>query len=317
MPVVSTLEILRDARSRKYGVGAYNVLSLDQAAAIIRLSDKFKAPVLITEPAVLEKYVSFSDLGAIVREVAGRVSIPVGLHLSHGKDIATLKRCIAAGFTSVMIDGSVLPFGENVALTAEAVSLCHKNGVACEGELGAVGSTSGEIKSVMTDPEEARKYVEATGIDIFAVSIGNAHGFYKGVPKLDFERFKQIKAAMAHKSELYYTLHGGTGISPEDLKKLISEGCPKICIYTEMCGVGKEKAFDYLARTPEYHGTYDVPELLRAITGGFLEVVEFDIETFGSADKSPLQQGAQFVQGDTINADLIKEIVNSVISRIK
>lgn len=311
MPVVSTLDILREARAGKYGVGAYNVLSLDQAASIIRLSDKMKAPVLITVPAVLEQYASFSDIGAVVREVAGKASIPVGIHLSHGKDLATLKRCIDAGFTSVMIDGSSLPFGDNVKLTSEGVQLCHKSGVACEGELGAVGSTTGEVKSTMTDPEEARRYVEATGVDIFAVSIGNAHGFYKGVPKLDFTRFNQIKDALSHKSNVYFTLHGGTGISPDDLKKLIAQGCPKICIYTEMCGVGKEKAFDYLARHPEYGGTVDVPELFKAILGGFLEVVKEDIEIFGSANK--VTQNPQPLSSGSINAGTIEEIVKKVM----
>jgi fructose-bisphosphate aldolase, class II len=312
MPFTSTLDILKDARNRKYGVGAYNVLSLDQAAAIIRLSNSLEAPVLITVPAVLEKYVSFSDLGAITREVAAKVSIPVGLHLSHGKDIATMRRCIDAGFSSVMIDGSALPFDENVKLTKEAADLCHSHGVACEGELGAVGSTTGEIKSTMTDPEEARRYVESTGIDIFAVSIGNAHGFYKGVPKLDFDRFGQIKAALASMPGVYFTLHGGTGISPEDLKKLIAQGCPKICIYTEMCGAGKEKAFDYLARHPEYMGTTDVPELFRAIHEGFLDVVRFDIETFGSAGKA--QPGN--ISSGNANASMIEAIVRDVIKKI-
>jgi fructose-bisphosphate aldolase class II len=315
MPVASTLDILRDARAGKYGVGAYNVLSLDQAASIIRLSDKMKAPVLITVPAVLEQYVSFSDIGAVVREVAGKASIPVGIHLSHGKDIATLKRCIDAGFTSVMIDGSVLPFGDNVKLTSEGVQLCHKNGVACEGELGAVGSTTGEVKSVMTDPEEARRYVEATNVDIFAVSIGNAHGFYKGVPKLDFTRFNQIKDALSNKSNLFFTLHGGTGISPDDLKKLIAQGCPKICIYTEMCGVGKEKAFDYLARHPEYGGTMDVPEMFKAVLGGFLDVVKEDIEVFGSANK--VSQTLQSLPGGSINAGSIEEIVKKVMQGLR
>lgn len=286
MPFVSTIDILKDARSRKYGVGAYNVMSLDQAAAIIRLSDKMQAPVLIVVPAILERYCSFSDAGVVTRAVAENVSIPVGLHLSHGKDMATMERCVKAGFTSVMIDGSSLPYSENVKLTRQAAEYCHKNGVACEGELGAVGSTTGEIKSTMTDPDEARRYVEETNIDIFAVSIGNAHGFYKGIPKIDFERFRLIKEALSAKENVFFTLHGGTGISPGDLKRLIAEGCPKICIYTEMCGVGKEKAFDYLARHPEYEGTTDVPELFKAIIDGFLEVVKFDIDTFGSAGKS-------------------------------
>lgn len=312
MPLVSTLEILKDAHDRRYGVGAYNVLSLDQAAAIIHLSNELKAPVLITVPAVLEPYLSFSDLGTITRSVAEKSSIPVGLHLSHGKDIATLQRCIDAGFTSVMIDGSALPFNENVQLTREAAELCHKNGVACEGELGAVGSASGEIKSSMTNPEEAARYVEATNIDIFAVSIGNAHGFYKGIPKLDFQRFRQIKEALKLKENLFFTLHGGTGISPEDLKKLIEEGCPKICIYTEMCGVGKERAFDYLARHPEYMGTKDVPELFKAIIDGFLDVVRFDIDTFGSANKALDTK----IAGSQLSQDLIKDIVNNVIRNL-
>jgi fructose-bisphosphate aldolase class II len=315
MPVVSTLDILMEARAGKYGVGAYNVLSLDQAASIIRLSDKMKAPVLITVPAVLEQYVSFADLCAVIREVAGKASIPVGIHLSHGKDIATLKRCIDAGFTSVMIDGSSLPFGDNVKLTSEGVALCHKNGVACEGELGAVGSTTGEVKSTMTDPDEARRYVEETNVDIFAVSIGNAHGFYKGIPKLDFTRFNQIKDALSQKGNLFFTLHGGTGISPDDLKKLIAQGCPKICIYTEMCGVGKEKAFDYLARHPEYSGTFDVPELFKAVLGGFLEVVKEDIEVFGSANKA--SQTSQPPSAGSINTGTIEEIVKKVMQGLK
>jgi ketose-bisphosphate aldolase len=286
MPVVSTLEILKDARARKYGVGAYNVLSLDQATAIIRLCDQLKAPVLITVPAVLEPYVNFDDLCVITRSIAQKTSIPVGIHLSHGRDIPALERCIKAGFTSVMIDGSSLSFDENVKLTRKASEICHRNGIACEGELGAVGSTTGEIKSTMTDPEEAKKFVEATDIDIFAVSIGNAHGFYKGIPKLDFERFRQIREALSGKENVYFTLHGGTGIDPGDLKRLIAEGCPKICIYTEMCGAGKDKAFDYLARHPEYGGTMDVPELFKSIISGFLGIVRFDIDTFGSANRA-------------------------------
>lgn len=312
MPLVSTLEILKDAYDRKYGVGSYNILSLDQAAAIIRLSDELMAPVIITVPAVLEPYLSFSDVGVITRAVAEKSVVPVGLHLSHGMDIATLRRCIDAGFTSVMIDGSSLPFNENVKLTSEAAKLCHKFGVACEGELGAVGSATGEIKSSMTDPDEAARFADATNIDIFAVSIGNAHGFYKGIPKLDFERFRQIKQALQFKKNLFFTLHGGTGISSEDLKRLIEEGCPKICIYTEMCSVGKERAFDYLARHPEYMGTKDVPELFKAIIDGFLDVVRFDIDTFGSANKARNYE----ISEAQINKDLIEDIVNNVIKNI-
>lgn len=327
MPLVNTLDILKDARDRKYGVGAYNVLSLDQAAAIIRLCEELKAPVLITVPAVLEPYINFYDLGFLTRKIAESISIPVGLHLSHGQNIETLKKCIDSGFTSVMIDGSILPFEENVKLTREAVELCHKYGVACEGELGVVGSTTGEIKSTMTDPDEARRFVEATNIDIFAVSIGNAHGFYKGVPKLDFDRFNQIKQALSDKRNLFFTLHGGTGIAPEDLKKLISLGCPKICIYTEMCGAGKEKAFDYLARHPEYSGTKDVPELFKAIISGFLDVVRLDVDIFDTKNKALDFLGnnisnTRFNENETavnkgfLSSEIIEKIVREVILKI-
>ena len=310
MPFVNTLEILKDAKKNKYAVGAFNVFSLDHAAAIIRLCDSLGSPVLITEPAVLEPYLCFKDLGSLTKNIASQVSVPVGLHLSHGSDIATIKRVIDAGFTSAMIDGSSLSFEENIRLTKEAAVLAHKSGVTIEGELGAVGNTAGSIASSMTDPVLAKKYVSETGIDILAVSIGNSHGFYKGTPKLDFQRFEDIKNQFKDNSNLYFTLHGGTGIADSDLARLIANEMTKICIYTEMCGAGKDKAMDYLARHPNYGGTKDVPELFKSIAAGFLSIVEHDINVFGSCHKSALT-------GAAISASELEKIVRQVISNIK
>lgn len=310
MPFVNTSEILKDARNRKYAVGAFNIFSLDHAAAIIRLCDSLGSPVLITEPAVLEPYLRFKDVGNITKYVASQVSIPVGLHLSHGSDIATIQRVIDAGFTSAMIDGSSLSFEENVKLTKEAAILAKKNGVTIEGELGAVGNTAGSIASSMTDPKLARQYVDETGIDILAVSIGNSHGFYKGTPKLDFQRFEDIKNAFGSDRKIFFTLHGGTGIADADIKRLIENEMTKICIYTEMCGAGKDKAFDYFARHPEYSGTKDVPELFKAIAGGFLDIVKHDIEVFGSVNKSNNMSSS-------VSKEILESIVRKVIENLK
>jgi fructose-bisphosphate aldolase class II len=278
----NTIFILNDAQKNKYAVGAFNVNSLDQVPALIKLAESCNTPILIVLPAIIEKYVAIDELAAVTIAEADKVSVPVGLHLSHG-DMGAVERCIRAGFTSVMFDGSLMELKENIRYTKIASEMGHKYGTAVEGELGAVGAYSGSKDDnvvIMTDPQQAKEFVEGTDVDIMAVSIGNAHGFYKGVPKLDFERLAQIKEAVKGRN-VYLTLHGGTGIPDSDMKKAIREGITKICIYTEMCAAGKDNAIEYLAKHPKYENNYDVPELLKAITDGFVAVARRDMEVFG------------------------------------
>lgn len=309
LPFVSTVEILRDARDKKYAVGAFNICSLDQSPALIKLAAGLGASVLITIPAVIEQYVNFGELAEVTCFTAKKVSVPVGLHLSHGMDFPTVERAVEAGFTSVMFDGSKLTLEENILLTREAVLLGHTHGVAVEGELGAINSSN----DMMTDPNLVERYIKETGVDILAVAIGNAHGFYKGVPKIDFDRLSQIRNAISSKEDIFLTLHGGTGIPDEDIKRIVSEGITKICIYTEMCDMGKNKALAYLARNPDYKGNYDVPDLLEGITGGFLEVAKSFMKIFGSENKFKCKK----INTGDLSKDEIEYIEKKVIEVIK
>lgn len=309
MPFTSTIAILRDARDRKYAVGAFNLCSLDQTTAIINEAEKIGSPLLITIPGVIEPYVEFGGLGKITRHAAERVSVPVGLHLSHGMDFEAVQRAIDAGFTSVMFDGSKLPFEENIKLTKEAVRMGHDRGVAVEGELGSLGDSA----DLMTDPDLAAQYVEETGVDILAVAIGNAHGFYKGTPKLDFDRLAGIRNAITSKKEVFITLHGGTGIPEHDMKRSITEGITKICIYTEMCNASKNNALAYLAKHPEYAGNYDVPNLIKEISAGFSKVALDFMEMFGSKGRSD----DNLFSYKTEELGSIDSIVNEIVHTFK
>ena len=223
MPLVKTTDMLAACLKGKYAVGAFNINGLDQPKALIEAAEKIKSPLIVVEPGVIEKYVNFEDFALVTRRAARDAGVPVSIHLSHGLSLEQCERAVLAGFTSVMYDGSKLSFEENIENTRKAVEFGHKHGCAVEGELGALGSSFVDITETMTDPEKAREFVERTGVDILAVSIGNSHGFYKGTPHLDFERLAEIRKAI-EPYPCYLTLHGGSGISEEHLKKAIAEG---------------------------------------------------------------------------------------------
>lgn len=285
MPLVKTLNILKNASLEKYAVGAFDVNSLDQPHAIIEKAEELKSPILMVLPGVIEPYVDFCDLAAVTMRCAQKASIPVGIHLSHGMSLDAVERALKAGFTSVMFDGSKLEYEENIKQTSEAVKMGHAFGAAVEGELGALGSSFANISESMTDPGLAKDYVKRTGADILAVAIGNAHGFYKGKPSLDFQRLEQIYYSLAS-MEVYLTLHGGSGIPADHMKRAIANGICKICIYTEMCVEGKKDAVNYCNQKPEYQGNFDIPELIKSINSGFCRAEELYIDMFGSRGKA-------------------------------
>lgn len=284
MPIVKTMELLAAAEKGKYAVGAFNINSLDQPQALIARAAKLKAPIIMVVPGIMEPYVPFDEFVAVTAFAANRANIPVAIHLSHG-DLAICERALTKGFTSVMYDGSKLSFLENVKTTAQAVAMGHAFKAEVEGELGALGSSFADVSESMTDPLAAKDFVQKTGVDILAVSIGNSHGFYKGTPQVDVNRLISIRKAIKGLN-CALTLHGGTGIPEETIRACIGEGISKICIYTEMCNAGKKNAIEYCQNNPEYKGNYDIPELLRAITNGFADAEEEYIRMFQSADKA-------------------------------
>ena len=285
MALVKTMDMLAQCERGKYAVGAFNLNSLDQAQFLIKRAEQLRSPILLVEPGVIEKYVDFEDFAMVSARAAAKANIPVGIHLSHGLDLEQTERAAKAGFTSVMYDGSKLPYEENVRTTKIAVEMCHKLGCAVEGELGALGSSFANVAESMTDPAMAKDFVARTGVDILAVSIGNAHGFYKGTPSLDFKRLEEIRYALMP-FNCYLTLHGGTGIPENHIKRSIEMGIVKVCIYTEMCHEGKKDVKAYLEAHPEYTGNYDIPEMNLAVMGGFARSMESCMNMFMSVGRA-------------------------------
>lgn len=287
MAFIKTLDILKKCAEEKFVVGAFNLNGLDQPAALIKRAEELGSPILVTEPGVIEPYVDFEQIAAVTYHAAKNANIPVGLHLSHGMDLETVERAAKAGFTSVMYDGSKLEYEENVRLTKEAVKIGHSYGVAVEGELGALpgasegGAAAAASVDTMTDPALAKDYVKRTGIDILAISIGNAHGLYKGKPSLDFQRLEQIYYGLMTQ-DVYLTLHGGTGIPEDHIKRAMNYGIVKVCIYTDMCVEGKKNARAYVDEKPDYQGNFDICDMIGEVNKGFTDAAEVCMTMFSS-----------------------------------
>lgn len=290
MTYVKTLDILKKCAQEHFMVGAFNLNGLDQPAALIKRAEALGSPILITEPGVIEPYMPFEYCAAITYLAAKNTRVPVGLHLSHGMDLDLVERALKAGFTSVMYDGSRLDYEENVRTTREAVKMGHSYGAAVEGELGALpgasegGAALASNVDTMTDPALAIDYVKRTGIDILAISIGNAHGLYKGKPSLDFQRLEQIYYGLMAQ-DVYLTLHGGTGIPEDHLKRAMEMGIVKVCIYTDLCVEGKKNARAYVDVKPDYQGNYDIPDLIGEINKGFVDATETCMKMFKSTGR--------------------------------
>jgi len=224
-------ELIKKAQKGKYAVGAFNTSNLEVTQAIARAAEAQKAPAVISVTESALEYAGFNTLIKIVQSIIAESKTPLVLHLDHGKSYEICKKCIDAGFKSVMIDGSILPFEKNVKLTKKVVNYAHQRGIFVQAELGKIPRVASENKKTIdvkigemekTVPEEAEKFVALTEIDTLAVIVGNIHGMYapQGNPRLDIELLKKIKS----KVSIPFILHGGSGVSNEDIKKSITEG---------------------------------------------------------------------------------------------
>ena len=229
---VTSKEMIYAARKGGYAVPAFNAENLEMVQAIVAAAEKMKSPVMIQTTPSTVKYLTLRQAVAMVKAEGEAASVPVALHLDHCESYEDVMAAVEAGYTSVMIDGSKLPYEENIAVTKKVVEDAHKAGVTVEAELGTVGGKedghSAEI--AYTDPAEALDFFSKTGVDIFAVAIGTAHGFYKGEPKLNFELLEKL----AEKIEAPLVLHGGSGVPDEMIKRTISLGINKVNYATEL-----------------------------------------------------------------------------------
>ena len=237
MALAKLKDVLVPARAEKYGVGAYDFTNMEMMLGILDAAEQTKTPVIIQFPHIDEFDEIIDVFAPMMVEAAKRSTVPVVLHLDHGKTFAACKKCADVGFTSVMLDASTEPFEKNVALTRQVVAYCKPLNVDVEAEIGHVGEGENLESCQYTDPDEAQRFVEETGVDALAVSIGNAHGAYKAAPKINYEVLTEIEK----KVSIPLVLHGGSGISDEDFKKIIKHGIAKINIFTELTQQVKEE----------------------------------------------------------------------------
>jgi len=283
MALVSLHDVLENARKNKYAVGSFNVVDLVSLEAILEAAQESLSPVILSIAEVHFKYVNLENITPAIKEVARGANIPAVLHLDHGESFKAVMRALRAGFTSIMFDGSKLPFEENIKRTAEVVKMCHSVGVTVEAELGHIGGAEGGSGGASAPPEEfytnvnqARDFVARTDVDALAVAIGTAHGLYKGTPKLDFERLAKLNQALG----IPLVLHGGTGLSAEDFRRCIDNGVAKINFYTGISVATMDKIKEKLKRKPD---CYDYPGLLLEAKAGIKETVSKQLEIFRSA----------------------------------
>jgi fructose-bisphosphate aldolase class II len=281
--LVTNLELQTKALEGGYAVGAFNTNNLETTKAIFSAVKSKKSPVIFAATPSAFSYAGADYLSSMVHLAAREVRAPVSLHLDHGLNLKDIMTALRNGFSSVMIDGSKLPFDENVVLTKKVTEIAHTVGVSVEGELGRLVGTEDRIsiterEAAMTNPKDAKTFVAETGIDSLAVSIGNAHGWYKGKPELDFERLKAIRDIV----EIPLVLHGASGIPGEDIKKAIPLGITKINIDTEIRDAFKRGVCSFMEEHPEI---FDPRKILKPAVLRMQEIVESKIDLFGSAGK--------------------------------
>lgn len=231
MPLQTTVDMLKKAQAGCYAVGAFNVENMEMAQAVIRAADTMRAPVIVqTTPGTL-RYSSPETFFGIVASLAKYCSVPVAMHLDHGDSFELSKICRDAGYTSLMIDGSLLPYEENITLTRSVVGMA--DGLPIEAELGTVGGKEdgrGAGCAVYTDPLQALDFVTRTGISSLAVGIGTSHGIYKGEPRLDIDRLSEIRKYVG----IPLVLHGTSGVPHEQVRACIERGICKVNYATEL-----------------------------------------------------------------------------------
>lgn len=230
---VSSIEIIKKAKAGGYAVPAFNAENLEMVQAIIAAAEESCSPVLIQTTPPTVKHFTADAAYAIVSTIANKASVPVALHLDHCTSFDDVMVAIKAGYSSVMFDGSKLSFEENAEITRAVVRTARPMGVTVEAELGCVGGKEDNISSndnIYTNVDEAKSFYDYTGVDLLAIAIGTAHGFYKGEPKLDFDRIKLIRDAV----EAPLVLHGGSGVPELSVKRAISLGMSKVNFATEL-----------------------------------------------------------------------------------
>ncbi len=283
MPLTTSKDILIRAYKEGWAVGAFNANNLEYVQAIIEACAEEKSPVILQASQGAIKYAGLHNIVDMVKNVADSVSIPVVLHLDHGTDFKQNVECLKVGFTSLMFDGSLLSYEDNVRITRSLVEMAHAVGVPVEAELGRVGGSEEgireeEVEMLMTNPEEAELFVKETGVDSLAVAVGSIHRLLKQEAKLDLHRIEKIR----EKIDLPMVLHGSSGVLDEYIIEGIKLGIAKVNIATEL-----NKAFVQGMRIglDNFPGEVDPRKILKISKDLVKEVVRNKVRLFGASNR--------------------------------
>jgi fructose-bisphosphate aldolase class II len=283
MPAVALKEILQPAFKARYGVGAFNIVNDLTMAAVLDAAVDSKSPVIIQVSVKTVKMWGAKMLQQMFAEMASHRPIPATLHLDHCPDVELIKTCVEAGWNSALFDASSLSYQDNLRLCKDLVAFAKKHGAGIEGELEAVRGIEDEVGSdlegELVPVERCVEFIEATGIDCFAPAIGTAHGLYKAEPKINFDRVEAIVA----RCPTPIVLHGGTGLSSDTFKRLITAGCAKVNISTMLKITFADSFRNYLDAKPK---EYDPMKLQKAVHTDLVKMAKGFMEIFGSAGRA-------------------------------
>lgn len=235
MGIISTKYLLQDGQLKGYAVPAFNIHNAETIQAILEVCSEMRSPVILAGTPGTFKHITFAEIYALCSAYSYRYHMPLALHLDHHESLADIRQKVSAGVRSAMIDGSHCLFADNVALVKSVVAFCHLNDCSVEAELGRLGGIEDDMNideesAFLTNPQEARDFVEQTGIDSLAVAIGTAHGLYHQRPKIDFQRLAEIREVV----DVPLVLHGASDVPDEDIRRAIELGVCKVNVATEL-----------------------------------------------------------------------------------
>jgi tagatose 1,6-diphosphate aldolase GatY/KbaY len=290
MPIVSATDMLHEAATNRYSVGAFNVTNLNQMEAVVETASDRRSPVIVQTSVTPARFFSPEVLAAACRALADQVDIPVCLHLDHCDDVDLCKRAADAGYTNIMIDGSKLDFEDNIAATKEVVDYCHGLGqISVEGELGTVSGVEDQVRvaedeAELCDPEKTAEFVRRTGVDLFAPAIGTAHGVYKTEnPKIDFQRFEKIQQLLnGARQRIPLIVHGGTGLKEDVVKRLVALGGAKFNVSTDLKHALIDATYQYISA---HRDEYNPGRVDKAVRQAIADRISYWIDLLGSAGK--------------------------------
>jgi tagatose 1,6-diphosphate aldolase GatY/KbaY len=283
MTLVTSKQLMLDAQKGGYAIGAFNVENMEMVQAVIAAAEEKNSPVILQTTPGTVKYAGLSMYYANVEACARTAKVPVVIHLDHGSSFELAMQAYRAGYTSIMIDGSKLPFEENIALSKAVADACHPGGIPVEAELGKVGGKEDDLQnaddSPYTDPKEAAEFVERTGVDTLAIAVGTAHGVYKKTPKLDVERITAVRQLVS----IPLVLHGTSGVPDEQVRECVRRGMCKVNYATDLRIAFTNGVKKYMAENPD---AFDPKKYSAAGREEVKKYVMQKMEVVGSAGKA-------------------------------